>query len=270
VPGIAKPSVALLAAKKVAVAAGYVVVIWSSRNIEKRELACFGRFCAGYIDGLILIANRVDDGWFATRVAEARGRVVIVADGQADALRIFVENEQGGYLATRDLIDMSHRRIVHVGGPARVMSAIERGGGRRRVLAEADGAAPREWHFYSECEFEPAHARACDAFSMRPPPPAMFAGTGVIALGVLTVAHHVGIRVPQDLSSVGFDVMPIVELLEAQMTSIAPPFRALGRLSAECLVTMIDGSGDPDPPVVLLPVELVSRDSVALPKDLTC
>jgi LacI family transcriptional regulator len=272
VPDIANPFFALLAgeAEKVAVAAGYDVVIWSSRNRVERELACFGRLSAGYIDGLILITNHEDDGRLSEQIAKARGRVVIVDEDvrQTEAPKFFVDNEHGGYLATRHLIERGHRRIFHIGGPRGVMSAIERARGWRRALNEIGIEVPSQWHFCSEYEVEPACASAREIFSLRPRATAVFAGSDAIALGLLTVAREYSVTVPDDLSLVGFDGMPIVELLGPPLTSVAQPIDALGRLSAERLLAMIDGAATAaDPSVTRLPVELVARGSVARPKE---
>jgi LacI family transcriptional regulator len=270
VPDIANPFFAMLSGEveKVAVSAGYDVVIWSSRNRVDRELACFDRLRSGYIDGLILITNHEDDGRLSQQISDARGRVVIVDEDvqHTEAPKFFVDNERGGYLATRHLIERGHRRIVHVGGPRGVMSAIERACGWRRALAEAALEAPPEWHFFSEYEVEPARAVARSIFSLKPSATAIFAASDAIALGVLAVAREADVTVPDDLSLVGFDGMPIVELLGPPLTSVAQPIDALGRLSAERLLAMIDGGLAGESAVTRLPVELVVRASVAPPK----
>jgi LacI family transcriptional regulator, galactose operon repressor len=270
VPDIANPFFALLAgeAERVAVTAGYDVVIWSSRNQIDRELACFDRLSAGYIDGLLLITNHEDDGRLAERVAAAPGRVVVVDENvhNTDTPKIFVENERGGYLATRHLVDHGHRRIAHIGGPKGVMSANERAAGWRRALAEIDVEPPQDWHIRSEYEVEPARADAAGLFAISPLPTAIFAGSDAIALGVMYQARERGFAIPEDLSLVGFDGMPINELLGPPLTSIGQPIDHLGRLGAERLVAMIEGAGPADMQTLRLPVALVPRRSVAAPR----
>lgn len=271
VPDIANPFFALLAgeAERVAVAEGYDVVIWSSRNQIDRELACFDRLAAGYIDGLLLITNHEDDGRLAERVAAAPGRVVIIDEDvhQTAVPKFFVENEFGGYLATRHLIDSGHRQIAHMGGPRGVMSAIERANGWRRALAEVGIAAPTEWHVFSEYEVDPARADAAALFAISPAPTAVFAGSDAIALGIMHQARGRGVAIPAALSLVGFDGMPITELLGPPLTSVAQPIDSLGRLGAERLVAMIDAAAPADADTVRLPVVLTTRGSVAPPKD---
>lgn len=271
VPDISNPFFSLLAgeAERIAVGAGYDVVIWSSRNQIDRELACFDRLASGYIDGLLLITNHADDGQLAERVARAPGRVVIVdEDVPATAVpKFFVENERGGYLATRHLIENGHQRIAHMGGPRGVMSAIERADGWRRALSAAGIAVPESWHIASEYEVDRARVDAAALFALTPTPTAVFAGSDAIALGVMYQARERGISIPGDLSLVGFDGMPITELLQPPLTTIGQPIDGLGRLGAEQLIAMIDGIGSSNAETARLPVSLVVRGSVAAPRE---
>jgi LacI family transcriptional regulator len=269
VPDISNAFFALLAgeAERLAVAAGYDVVIWSSRNKIERELACFDRLRGGYIDGLLLITNHEDDGRLAERIKAMPGRVVIIDEDVTggEAPRFFVENEMGGHAATRHLIKNGHRRIAHIGGPKGVMSAIERAAGWRRALAEAGITLDAGWHVCTEYEVEPATRDAAQLFGLDPLPTAIFAGSDAVALGVMAQARRRGLAIPQDISLVGFDGMPINDLLGPPLTSIAQPIDDLGRLGAERLLAMIKGEAY-EVTRTRLPVELVERASVAAPR----
>lgn len=269
VPDISNAFFALLAgeAERVAVASGYDVVIWSSRNRIERELACFDRLRGGYIDGLLLITNHEDDGRLAQRIKSMPGRVVIIDEDVTGSVapRFFVENETGGYEATRHLLAQGHRRIAHIGGPKGVMSAIERATGWRRALAEAGITPDPSWHIFTEYEVEPATRDAARLFALDPLPSAVFAGSDAVALGVMAQARQRQIAIPQDLSLVGFDGMPINDLLGPPLTSIAQPIDDLGRQGAEQLLAMI--KGEPfETTWTRLPVKLVERASVARPR----
>jgi LacI family transcriptional regulator len=270
VPDIANPFFALLAgeAEQIAVAGGYDVVIWSSRNRIEREIACFDRLATGYIDGLLLITNHEDDGRLAERVTASPRRVVIVDEDvpRTEVPKIFVENERGGYFATRHLIERGHRRIAHIGGPRGVMSAIERARGWRRALDEGGIEVPAAWQIFSEYEVEPARADAAAIFRLSPRPTAVFAGSDAIALGVMYQARERGVAIPAELSLVGFDGMPINELLGPPLTSIGQPIDGLGRLGAERLLAMIEGTAPTASEEMRLPVRLVERGSVAAPQ----
>lgn len=266
VPDISNPFFALIAseAERVATASGLDMVIWSSRNLIERELACFDRLATGFIDGLIIITNHEDDGRLAAALNKHVGRVVIVDEDikHAKAPRFFVENEKGAYEATRHLIEHGHRHILHIGGPRGVMSAIERFNGWKRALNEA-GIQPLEnWWLNTEYEVGPATEAAAAIFRQSPRPTAVFAGSDAIALGVLTQARNHHVSIPAELSLVGFDGMPIIDLLGPPLTSIAQPIDTLGRLAATELIAGLAGQVDIDK-TVREHVCLVQRSSVA-------
>jgi LacI family transcriptional regulator len=268
VPDIANPFFALIAgeAERVAVEAGYDLVIWSSRNRIERELACFERLASGFIDGLMLITNHEDDGRLADQVTRHKGRVVIVDEDVRDAAapRFFVENFAGGRTATELLIDLGHRRIAHIGGPVGVMSAIERASGWLSAMHDAGIDPPDRFHVFTEYEVEPATKAAEALFEISPRPTAIFAGSDAIALGVMIQARGRGVSIPNDLSLVGFDGLPIIELLGPALTSVAQPIDALGRFAAERLIAMVEG-GPFEADTLRLPVRLVQSASVAPP-----
>lgn len=178
------------------------------------------------------------------------------------APRFFVENEAGGYAATRLLVEAGHRDIAHIGGPRGVMSAIERADGWRRALTEP-GLSPG-LHICTEYEVEPAAAAAAELFAQGRPPSAVFAGSDAIALGVMMQARAHGVVIPHDMSLVGFDGLPIVDLLGPPLTSVAQPIDELGRRAASRLVAMIGGAAN-DADTLRLPVHLVVRGSVGPP-----
>jgi LacI family transcriptional regulator len=269
IPDISNPFFALIASEaELAVSEhGYDLIIWSSRNQPQNELKCFERLSSGYVDGLLLITNHADDGRLAAAINKHAGRTVIIDEDvpEASAPRFFVENETGGYAATRHLIEQGHRHILHIGGPRDVMSATERAAGWARALSE-EGIAPQDdWRIFTEYEVAPATAAARDIFTRKPRPTAVFAGSDAIALGVLTQAHAHGVSIPGELALVGFDGMPIVDLLGPPLTSVAQPIDQLGRLGALALVDLLKGA-NANFETHRLPVSLVSRSSVAAPR----
>jgi LacI family transcriptional regulator len=269
IPDISNPFFALIAseAEQALAEHGYDLVIWSSRNQLENELKCFERLSSGFVDGLLLITNHADDGRLASAINKSQRRIVIIDEDVpgANAPRFFVENEAGGYAATRHLIESGHRHIFHIGGPSDVMSAVERAAGWNRALAEA-GIAPEEnWRICTEYEVEPATIAARQIFEQVSLPTAIFAGSDAIALGVISQARAFSVKIPGEISLVGFDSMPIVDLLGPPLTSIAQPIDQLGRLGAKSLVDLLNGSNTTCE-TTRLHVDLVSRFSVASPR----
>ena len=269
VPDISNPFFALIAseAEQTLAEHGYDLVIWSSRNKLGNELACFDRLSTGLVDGLLLITNHADDGRLAAAINKHERRTVIVDEDIPGALapRFFVENEAGGYAATRHLLEQGHRFILHIGGPRDVMSAAERAAGWERALREAGIAPQADWRICTEYEVAPAHKAASGIFSRKDRPTAVFAGSDAIALGVMMRARAEGVAIPDDLSLVGFDGMPIVDLLGPPLTSVAQPIDQLGRLGALALVGLLSDTNT-NFETHRLPVKLVSRSSAAAPR----
>jgi len=269
VPDISNPFFALIAseAEQTVAEHGYDLVIWSSRNQPDNELACFDRLSTGLVDGLLLITNHADDGRLAAAINKHARRTVIIDEDVPGALgpRFFVENEAGGYAATRHLLEQGHRFILHIGGPRDVMSAAERAAGWERALREAGIAPKDDWRICTEYEVAPSRIAASAIFSRKQRPTAVFAGSDAIALGVMMQARAAGAVIPDDLSLVGFDGMPIVDLLGPPLTSVAQPIDQLGRLGALALMGLLNGENT-NFETRRLPVSLVSRSSAAAPR----
>jgi LacI family transcriptional regulator len=268
VPDISNPFFSLIAseAERTIADYGYDLVIWSSRNQPEKELTCFERLSTGLVDGLLLITNHADDGRLAAAINKHPRRTVIIDEDVPGALapRFFVENEKGGYAATRLLLELGHRYILHIGGPRDVMSATERASGWRLALHEAGIAPKDDWRIFTEYEVAPAFEAAHGIFARKDRPSAVFAGSDAIALGVMMQARAHGVAVPSDLSLVGFDGMPIVDLLGPPLTSVAQPIDELGRRGALALFDLLNGA-NANFETHRLPVSLVSRSSAAAP-----
>lgn len=268
IPDISNPFFALIAseAEQIVAEHGYDLIIWSSRNRIENELKCFERLSSGFVDGILLITNHADDGRLAKAINKLPGRTVIIDEDvpSATAPRFFVENESGGYAATRHLLDHGHRHILHIGGPRDVMSAVERAAGWSKALAEERILPAEEWRICTEYEVDPATLAAGRIFELAPRPTAVFSGSDAIALGVIRQARAYGVRIPEDLSLVGFDGLPIVELIGPPLTSVAQPIDQLGRLGAQALVDLLSGSNI-NSETQRLPIGLVSRSSVSAP-----
>jgi LacI family transcriptional regulator len=118
---------------------GYAVFMSSTRGDRDREIAALQRLHDRHVDGLILMCNHPDDGTLAALIGKHENMVLLDEDILGvDVPRIFVENEQGAYLATRHLIDKGHRVIAHIGGQPGLLSVRERLAGFHRAMREAD------------------------------------------------------------------------------------------------------------------------------------
>jgi LacI family transcriptional regulator len=243
---------------------GYAVFMSSTRGDVERELASLRRLADRHVDGMILMTNRPDDGTLAAAVAGSPPIVLIdEAIPQARLPGIYVENEAGALLATRHLIGRGHRHIALLGGPAELLSVRERGQGFMRAMAEA-GLTPSPEHVRFG-QYTRDFGRAATRALLEAPdrPTAIFATSDYIAIGVFEALRAAGLSVPGDISLVGFDDMPFVEIMTPALTTVRQPIAEMGRLGFQTLLALM--IGETVATERRLPVELVERDSVGPP-----
>lgn len=239
---------------------GYSVLLSSTRGMRTREIEQISRLGDRHVDGLILMTNKPDDGTLAAFIEKHANIVLLDEDVPGfSGPRIFVENAEGAYQATRFLIEAGHRRIAHIGGPADLMSTIERQSGFMRAMDEA-GLEPTHILLGSyTSEFGVAAMK--DILDSPERPTGLFAGSDFVAIGAMQHIGERGLRVPDDISLVGFDDMPFAGLLAPPLTTIRQPVQELGRKAFQALFAVMNEQPLPD--LGRLPTTLVERQSVA-------
>ncbi|MCF0078167.1 LacI family DNA-binding transcriptional regulator [Streptomyces lomondensis] len=172
-----------------------------------------------------------------------------------------VDQELGARLAVRHLLDLGHRRIAHLTGALRAFDARARVEGWQAELAAAGAeGALLEGDFSAESGFRLAHRLGTDGSGL---PTAVLAGNDQMAMGVLAAFAERGVRVPQDVSLVGFDDMKGAGYLVPALTTVRQDFAHLGRSAIELLVRMLGGERARRRK---LTPELVVRRSTAVPR----
>jgi LacI family transcriptional regulator len=265
IPDIANPFFARLAGavEEAADARGLGVVLCATLNRAGRELDYIERLRRSHVDGLLFVTNHLDGGALAQAINLA-GRIVVVDEDVpgTDAPKIFCDNDRGGHLAARHLVEAGHRRVAFLGGPTGMTSTVGRHGGFRRTLAEAGAACVVET--FGDHLVETGRAAARRFLAQPDGATAAFASSDEILIGFLEVMRAAGVRVPGDLSIVAFDDVSPLGLFDPPITAVRQPVAAMGARAVERLAGLVEGAPEP-PSVELLPVELVVRASVAPP-----
>lgn len=173
---------------------------------------------------------------------------------------VIADNEQAGYVATKHLIDLGHRRIAHIGGLLGASTTDGRAAGYEKALREAGIKLNPAWstrgpHTQEEGE------RVTSALLSSRPPTAIYASTLRHALGALTAARAVGVRIPEDLALVAGDESDFAQHLEPPLTTVRQPTREMGRQGAELMFARIDGRRRRPKGIVLQPELIVRRSS---------
>ena len=171
-----------------------------------------------------------------------------------------VDNRQGGYDATRYLLERGHRRIATIVGPAGWPSAVARLDGYCDAVHEAgvDELVERA----SDWGLEGGFAAASRLLERGAEFTALFAHSDLIALGAIRRLREVGLRVPEDVSVVGYDDLPVADYVEPALTTVHQPMREVGALAVGLLLDQLGGAPPLPPAAHLLPAKLIVRQSV--------
>jgi DNA-binding LacI/PurR family transcriptional regulator len=255
VPDMTNPffSKVLRGAQRAAAAAGYIVILVDTQNDRHWESQSFEALRAGPVDGYLLFEVTAPDALspddnVVLMETEARGRPSVRFDG-----------EGGAEAAFRHLIELGHRRIGHLAASFRALTFEHREQSRRRVLAEA-GLDPEEQpRMMTPISIEDARINAGPLLDQEPT--AVFCDDDVIAAGMYLAARERGLRIPDELSVVGFDDMEFARVLDPPLTTVALDAELLGSTSFELLELRLNGKRTRKR--VVLPAELLVRGSTA-------
>ncbi|MCA2219659.1 LacI family DNA-binding transcriptional regulator [Nonomuraea aurantiaca] len=241
--------------------AGYFVSIVSLKSIDKIGVSDALDYLADQgVDGIVVVAPQ-------RSAAQALGELpfgvptVAVEGGEAgDVSVVCVDQVRGGRMATEHLLSLGHETVWHIRGPSDWLEAEGRVAGWRAALEQAGRQAPEplagDWSPRSGYEAGRSLASMKDVT-------AVFVANDQMALGVLRAFTEQGVRVPDQVSVVGFDDIPESEFFSPPLTTIRQDFGAVGRHSIEVLLRQIEGQGSHERERLVVPPSLVSRASTA-------
>jgi len=225
-------------------------------------------FADGRIDGLILLAPRLGsdaNGWMPTNIPCVSVHSENVVPG---VVNLEPDEEEGAFQAVSQMLALGHRRILHVGGPAGLIGAERRLAGYLRAHAAAGVKPPAGNVLRSALNAEGGSGAMLDWLRRHPKGPlpgAVFCCNDAIALGCIEALVAQGLRVPDDVSVVGFDDTLLAR--SARLSTVHQPLHALGRKAAELLMELIGtrrkGGRWPGPDNIVLPTEFIARATLA-------
>ena len=193
--------------------------------------------------------------------------VVVDADSAtaASVPTVGSNNFNGGQLAARHLLELGHRRIAVISGPADVLCSRARVAGFAFAHQEAGVAVAPELVTYGNFHAGAGERLGRELLELPDPPTAIFAGSDYQAMGVLRAARRCGRSVPEDLSIVGYDNVPMSAWLDPALTTVNQPVRDMAGTALRMLLELSRGEG-PAATRVDLVTELVIRDSTSAPR----
>ncbi len=220
-------------------ARGYHAFICCSSESPEREAEYVAAMLAQRVDGVI-IASVTSDTVAAARLTAAGVPIVAVDRAIAGAVTVTADHTAGGRLMAEHLLGLGHRRIAVVGAPEHSTPVTQRLAGVTDALAAA-GLAPVAVRLGAGHNFEDCRALAASFLAEGIGADAVIGLTDLAAIGAIHALHERGIAVPQDVSVIGFDDMPMARYVIPQLTTVAQPIREIGALAVEQIVRMMTG-----------------------------
>jgi LacI family transcriptional regulator len=216
---------------------GYSVILCNSDGDIQKELAYVNVLSAKQVDGVIFIAsgNQSDHIHMLT----SRGIPVIVADrdiAEPSVDVVLVNNEEGGYQATRHLVLVGHKRIACIAGPSNLTPSADRVRGYQRALAEAGIPFLPELVVQGDFRYQGGEAAMHRLLALKPAPTAVFVCNDIMAIGSLRAIYSAGLRVPGQISIVGFDDIPLASAMNPSLSTVAQPVHEIASVSTTLLL----------------------------------
>ncbi len=244
------------------------LIVYTSGVLERENIALHERSSVALLngsiaDGVIVVTPT------ATQFSTDAPLVIIDPNNDNPVYpAIIATNREGALSAVNYLISLGHRRIAHISGRQELISSIQRLQGYKEALAAA--GLPVDEDLIDIGDFSTPTAVPCvrKLLSLPDRPTAIFAANDMTAIAVYQVAAEFGLRIPEDLSVVGFDNLRESAFLQPPLTTIDQSVEQMGALAMEILVKLVQGqtlpaSSEDGPHLIKVPTELVIRGSCA-------
>ncbi len=240
--------------------AGYSVILCNTDLSEEKQQAYVDVLLSHKVDGVIFIdiKNTISKAFKRILAADIPA-VLANADRPIPAMdQVMVDNHQGGYLAGQYLLRLNHQHIgcitlfpPHVYQSSRIV-------GFRQALAEGGIELTSEAFAVGNGRYDSGYKAMQELFQRCPDLTAIFVYNDLMALGAINALHAQGMRIPEDVSVIGFDDIFYASAFEPALTTIAQPIAAIGQ---ECIARLLERIQQPEkePMHVMLPVALIER-----------
>lgn len=223
------------------------------------------------------IADRATDGAIlmlahgqSSRLDELgrRGIPFVVVDHRGelgpDVPSVGATNWTGGQVAVEYLLSLGHKRIATIAGPDSLRCSLDRVAGYRVALEAAGIPIDPEFIRPGDFRLQSGYIQTSALLALPDPPTAILAGNDLQAMGIYKALYMRNIHVPERMSVIGFDDIPLTTIVSPSLTSVRQPLFEMGRVATTMLLRLI--AGEPlDSSRVLLPTTLITRESCASP-----
>ncbi|EJL6492079.1 substrate-binding domain-containing protein [Vibrio cholerae] len=242
---------------------GYNLILCNTEGDNQRMKASINTLLQKRVDGLLLMCSTLEGE--RLDVFDRYPDIPVVVMDWGPILfasdKIQDNSLQGGYMAAKHLIECGHKEIGCITGPLIRHQAQMRYEGYKRALAEAGIAINPDWIVESDFECEGGYQAFEKLYQRGKLPSALFVSNDMMAMGVIQAASQRGLRIPDDLSLIGYDDVHIAKFMTPALTTIHQPKYRLGKAAVDTLLYRLENP-DTTAQVVQLEPTLMVRNSV--------
>lgn len=242
--------------------ANYDLMLYTSHRHPGNESIYVSAIANGLTEGLLLVAPLVPTAYLdALREQNFPYVLIDQADPTENSSVVEATNWQGAYDATHYLSQLGHTRIAFISGTLAIRSAVDRLHGYKAALDDCDIPVREELIIKGDFQQQTGYENTKSLLqSIDPLPTAIFASNDLSALGAMDAARECGLRIPDDISIIGFDDIPQASLVYPKLTTVRQPLEDMGRVAVKMLLEQIQDRSRP-PQRAALATHLVIRDS---------
>lgn len=244
---------------------GYSVFLANSNANPEREVRVVHSFHERRVDGILVTASRVG-ALYVPLLSELKVPIVLINNQHPDEFiySVMIDNLKASTQVMKHLIGLGHRRIAYIGDQAGFLSDTERFAGYRQGLAFAGYPFLPELVVHGDGKPEGGRQAMDKLLTLPVPPTAVFCYNDMSALGALRALYAHGVKVPDDISLVGFDDLAIASYTSPQLTTVSQPKQQMGRMAMDTMLKLI--SGVDAKANIKVEGALIIRESTAPPK----
>lgn len=240
----------------------YDLILFNTNTSKQREKT-YSQLCRERrVDGVIIQGIKTDDPYLKEVVESDIPCVLIDIPVHSDNVGyVTTDNVSGARKAVEHLIGLGHKKIGMINGHGKAFVSQKRLEGYVEALKEHGLPVIPQWVCNGQFEEETAYEEARKLLIEHSDITAIFCASDIMALGALNAAKSLGIRVPEELSLIGYDDIILASYSNPALTTISQNFFQLGYQAAHLLVNMLEGKSEPQ--IVTMPTKLVIRGSTA-------
>ncbi|OXX32205.1 transcriptional repressor PurR [Vibrio sp. V09_P4A23P171] len=244
---------------------GYNLILCNTEGDSQRMQASINTLLQKRVDGLLLMCSTLEGE--RIDVFERYPDIPVVVMDWGPMLfpsdKIQDNSLRGGYIAANYLIECGHKEIGCITGPLIRHQAQMRYEGYKRAVLEAGLDIYPNWIVESDFECEGGYEAFNKMLAKGPLPSAIFVSNDMMAMGVINAANEKGIRIPEDLSLMGYDDIHIARFMSPALTTIHQPKYRLGKAAVDTLLARLENEAL-EPQIVQLEPTLVVRKSIKM------